>query len=73
MFSVRQVDQVREGSVRGPGGAQPRRAAAGGELAQRPRQDALALLRVELETKVKRRFAKIRQSRRRPLLGPSPG
>ena len=27
-------------------------------------------LQVELETKVKRRFAKISQSRRRPLLGP---
>ena len=28
---------------------------------------------LELETKVKRRFTKISQSRRRPLLGPSPG
>ena len=28
---------------------------------------------IELETKVKRRFAKILQSLRRPLLGPSPG
>ena len=28
---------------------------------------------VELETKPTRRFAKISQSRRRPLLGPSPG
>ena len=28
---------------------------------------------VELETKVKRRFAKISQSQRRPLLGPSAG
>ena len=27
--------------------------------------------KVELETKIKRRFAKISQSRRRPLLGPS--
>ena len=30
-------------------------------------------LLVELETKVKRRYAKISQSHRRPLLGPSPG
>ena len=30
-------------------------------------------LLVELETKAKRRYAKISQSRRRPLLGPSPG
>ena len=29
--------------------------------------------RLELQTKVKQRFAKISQSRRRPLLGPSPG
>ena len=29
--------------------------------------------KVELETKVIRRFAKISQSRRRPLLGPSSG
>ena len=28
---------------------------------------------LELETKVKQRFAKISQSRRKPLLGPSPG
>ena len=28
---------------------------------------------LELETKVKRRFAKFSQSQRRPLLGPSPG
>ena len=30
------------------------------------------VLRLELETKATRRFAKISQSRRRPLLGPSP-
>ena len=29
--------------------------------------------RIELQTKLKRRVAKIQQSRRRPLLGPSPG
>ena len=28
---------------------------------------------IELQTKVKRRYAKISQSQRRPLLGPSPG
>ena len=28
---------------------------------------------LELETKVKRMFPKVSQSRRRPLLGPSPG
>ena len=32
----------------------------------------VAMILLELETKVKRRFAKIVQSRRRPLLGPSP-
>ena len=31
------------------------------------------MTQAELETKVKRRFTKISQSRRRPLLGPSPG
>ena len=33
----------------------------------------LSLLLLELETKVKRRFAKFSQSRRRPILGPFPG
>ena len=37
------------------------------------RMSRLAMFAVKLETKVKRRFARISQSWRRPLLGPSPG
>ena len=34
--------------------------------------EQLAALEVELETKTMRRFARISESRRNPLLGPSP-